>query len=66
MANLILSAFSDEYADSLVEQCKALQSFGIGYMEMRGVDGKNVSTLTTAEVGEANNEHFKEALYSSS
>jgi sugar phosphate isomerase/epimerase len=53
MANLILSAFSDEYADSLVEQCKALNSFGITYMEMRGVNGKNVSTLTKEEVLEA-------------
>ena len=53
MANLILSAFSDEYVDSLVEQCKALNSFGITYMEMRGVNGKNVSTLTKEEVLEA-------------
>ena len=53
MANLILSAFSDEYADGLVEQCRALNSFGISYMEMRGVNGKNVSTLTKAEVLDA-------------
>ncbi len=50
MANLILSAFSDEYADDLVEQCKALSGFGIEYMEMRGVDGKNVSTLSKTEI----------------
>ena len=53
MAKLILSAFSDEYAESLQEQCQALNGFGIGYMEMRGVNGKNVSTLTKAEVAEA-------------
>jgi len=53
MANLILSAFSDEYAESLIEQCKALNSFGIEYMEMRGVDGKNVSALSKAEVLDA-------------
>ncbi len=53
MAKLILSAFSDEYAESLQEQCAALNGFGIGYMEMRGVNGKNVSTLTKAEVAEA-------------
>lgn len=53
MANLILSAFSDEYANGLVEQCKALNGFGISHMEMRGVNGKNVSTLTKAEVLEA-------------
>lgn len=50
MAKLILSAFSDEYSDSLIEQCKALNAFGITYMEMRGVDGKNVSALTRQEV----------------
>jgi len=53
MANLILSAFSDEYANGLVEQCKALNGFGISHMEMRGVNGKNVSTLTKTEVLEA-------------
>ena len=53
MAKLILSAFSDEYADSLKEQCQALNGFGFGYMEMRGVNGKNVSTLTKEEVKEA-------------
>ncbi len=53
MAKLILSAFSDEYADGLQEQCKALNDFGIGYMEIRGVDGKNVSALSKAEVKKA-------------
>lgn len=52
MAKLILSAFSDEYADGLVEQCQALNAFGFGYMEIRGVNGKNVSTLTEQEVKE--------------
>ena len=53
MANLILSAFSDEYADGLIEQCQALKGFGIDYMETRGVNGKNISTLTKKEVLEA-------------
>ena len=53
MAKLIISAFSDEYADSLQEQCQALNGFGISYMEMRGVNGKNVATLTKDEVREA-------------
>ena len=55
MANLQLSAFSDEYADGLEEQCKALNGFGIQYMEMRGVNGKNVSVLTKSEICEAKN-----------
>ena len=53
MTKLTISAFSDEYADSLQEQCKALNGFGVSYMEMRGVNGKNVSTLTKDEVCEA-------------
>ena len=53
MANLKLSAFSDEYADGLEEQCQALKSFGIDFMEMRGVNGKNVSALSSEEVKEA-------------
>ena len=53
MANFKLSAFSDEYHDSLIEQCRALNRLGIEYMEMRGVDGKNVSTLTPEEVENA-------------
>ena len=53
MHRLILSAFSDEYADNLIEQCQALNGFDIKYMEMRGVNGKNVSTLTKDEVKQA-------------
>ena len=53
MKKFFLSAFADEYAENLVEQCEALNRFGITYMEMRGVNGKNVSTLTKAEVNEA-------------
>ena len=52
MATLKLSAFSDEYAENLKEQCQALNAFGIEYMEIRGVNGKNVSALTKSEVKE--------------
>ena len=53
MSKLMLSAFADEYADSLCEQCQALNNFGISYMEMRGVNGKNVSMLSKTEIKEA-------------
>ena len=53
MNKLILSAFADEYADGLKEQCEALNKFGIEYIELRGVNGKNVSVLTENEVKEA-------------
>ena len=50
MAKLILSAFADEYSADFTTQLKALNDFEIGYIEVRGVDGKNVSTLTSSEV----------------
>lgn len=53
MNKLILSAFADEYADDLKAQCEALNDFGIEYIELRGVNGKNVSVLTEGEVKEA-------------
>ena len=53
MSKIILSAFADEYDNSFEEQMKGLSSLGIGYVEVRGVDGKNVSTLTRDEVMEA-------------
>lgn len=46
---LILSAFSDEYAEELEKQCEALVRFGIKYMEIRRADGKNVSEFTECE-----------------
>lgn len=50
MAKIILSAFADEYSADFTEQLKGMRDFGIGYVEVRGVDGKNVSVLTPAEV----------------
>lgn len=52
MAKLIWSAFSDEYSQDLVEQCKALNGYGIGYMEARGVNGKNISVLKKEELSD--------------
>ena len=49
MANFILSAFADEASPMLDEQIKALQEEGISLIELRGVDGKNVSALTIEE-----------------
>ncbi len=50
MSRYILSAFADEYAASAREQLQALCRFGIGYVELRGVDGKNISSLSPCEV----------------
>lgn len=47
-----LSAFADEAADALSGQIEALQANGIGCLEIRGVDGKNISKITAAEAKE--------------
>ncbi len=49
MAKFILSAFADEAGSTLDEQIRALQEEGISLIELRGVDGKNVSALTIEE-----------------
>ena len=52
MVNLKLSAFSDEYADGFTEQLDGMHRFGIGHIELRHADKKNVSVLTSSEVWE--------------
>ena len=52
MADLKLSAFSDEYADGFTEQLEGMRRFGIEYIELRHADKKNVSVLTASEVAE--------------
>ena len=52
MEKLKLSAFADEASAALSEQIKALNDNDIPYIEVRGVDGKNVSSLTLAEAKE--------------
>ena len=45
MGQYLLSAFSDEYADSLPEQLDALERFGIPFIELRFIDGISISQL---------------------
>lgn len=49
MAKYLLSAFSDEYADSFTEQLEALKKFEIDYAELRFIDKKNIAELNVAE-----------------
>ncbi len=49
MIKIKLCAFSDEADASLEGQIAALKRNNVSYMEMRGVDGKNVTTLTIEE-----------------
>jgi predicted dehydrogenase/sugar phosphate isomerase/epimerase len=49
MARFIYSAFADEAGTQLETQIAALQRNGITQIELRGVDGKNISEFTVAE-----------------
>lgn len=49
MKQFILSAFADEASPVLYEQMKAMQQSGITHLEMRCVNGRNVSQLTYEE-----------------
>jgi len=50
MNNFKLCAFTDEAGNSLEEQILAMKQNNIHYMEIRGVNGKNISTLTADQV----------------
>ena len=45
-----ISGFSDEIDSSIEKQFTVLNKLGISYFEPRGVDGKNISELSDAEV----------------
>ncbi len=53
MAHFKISAFADEYAKSFEEQLRGLEQLGITYIELRHLNGKNVSVLESGEVTEA-------------
>ncbi len=53
MGNHILSAFADEYSASFDEQLLALQSFNIKNIELRHLNGKNISVLLERDIKEA-------------
>ena len=47
-----LSAFADESSNSFAGQIDALKRNGLSFLEIRNLDGKNVTDLTVAEVKE--------------
>ncbi|MCL2518370.1 MAG: sugar phosphate isomerase/epimerase [Oscillospiraceae bacterium] len=49
MATFELSAFADEYSPVFDEQIIGLKANNVKYMEIRGVDGKNISEITYDE-----------------
>lgn len=52
MKKFTLAAFADEAGAALGEQIAAMRENCIPYLEIRGVDGKNVTELTLGEAGE--------------
>ena len=46
MARFILSAFADEASADIHEQIAACKQNGIGFIELRNVNGKNISDFT--------------------
>ncbi|MBQ9142909.1 MAG: sugar phosphate isomerase/epimerase [Lachnospiraceae bacterium] len=47
-----LAAFADEADSRISEQIKAMQDNHIHYLEIRGVDGENISDITREKAGE--------------
>ena len=49
MKKVLLSAFADEIDMDLTTQMDVLDTHGIKHIEMRGVNGKNISEVTVEE-----------------
>ena len=49
MAKFLFSAFADEASPSIIEQIEACKANGIEYIELRNVDGKNISNFNVDE-----------------
>lgn len=50
MSQYILSAFADEASPLFYEQIDAMRESGITHLELRGVNGRNISSMTREEV----------------
>ncbi|MBR4955151.1 MAG: sugar phosphate isomerase/epimerase [Clostridia bacterium] len=52
MMNITINAFADEAGKSLAEQIETMKANGVSGMEIRGVDGENVSKISVAKAKE--------------
>ena len=50
--SFVLSCFADEIDSDLWIQIREMKNNGIGHLELRGVDGKNVAELSAQELRE--------------
>ncbi|MDR2688116.1 MAG: Gfo/Idh/MocA family oxidoreductase [Oscillospiraceae bacterium] len=66
MARFITSAFADEAAQDLSAQIAACKANGISAIEVRGVNGENVSDITPAQAKEIKRRLDKEGIEVSS
>lgn len=60
--NYMLSGFADEIDPMMSKQYELLHRLGIGYIELRGVDGKNISELEESEVRSLKSELDREEI----
>ena len=49
-----VAVISDEISDDLDHACSVIEGFGLSWVELRGVWGKNLQKLSDAEIGDAN------------
>lgn len=56
MYQFVMSGFSDEISPDFKEQLSVVTKLGIAYIEIRGVNGKNISDHSIEEVLEVKNE----------
>ncbi|MCT4544035.1 MAG: sugar phosphate isomerase/epimerase [Vallitalea sp.] len=66
MSNFVLSAFSDEIDMDLKTQLNVLEEHGIKYMEIRGVNDKNIADLSLEEAKQVKKELDKRGAFVSS
>ncbi|MCR5800812.1 MAG: sugar phosphate isomerase/epimerase [Lachnospiraceae bacterium] len=50
-----LAAFADEAASALTDQIKAMKDNGVELLEIRGVDGKNIDSISESEAKDIRN-----------
>lgn len=65
MADILLSAFSDEYNRDIDKQIEMLSSQGVKYIEPRFIGDKNVADLTSAEARELGDKLSSSGIFAS-
>ncbi len=64
--NFVISAFADEISSDLQKEIEVLKNNGISHIELRSIDGKNISEFTLAELAEVKRLFIQEGIKVSS